>query len=238
MNPSERPFVSVNMAMSADGKITSARREYAEFTSRLDKKTMDKLRAEHDAVLVGAGTLRADDPPLQVRDPEMKEYRRSLGRPDELLTIVLTGSLSIDPEARFFRRGPQSSRLVVTVEDSPAERRHAFERHADVWAIGRGRVDVPELLRRLRGRGIERLLVEGGAETNWSFLEHDAIDELNVTLAPCLFGGREAPTPVGGDGYTMKTRRPLRLISSERQGEELFLRYRVARESSPSGSTT
>ena len=82
----------MNMAMTVDGKITSAAREYPEFTSATDRKTMDRLRAEADAVLVGAGTLRADDPPLHVRDPEMREYRRRSGKPDGLLNVVVSGS--------------------------------------------------------------------------------------------------------------------------------------------------
>ena len=76
-----RPFVYINMAMTADGKITSARREYPRLTSDLDRLTMDRLRAEADALVVGAGTLRADDPPLRVRDPAMQAYRESLGKP-------------------------------------------------------------------------------------------------------------------------------------------------------------
>jgi 2,5-diamino-6-(ribosylamino)-4(3H)-pyrimidinone 5'-phosphate reductase len=225
----DRPFVTVNMAMSADGKITSSRREYAEFTSRLDKRTMDRLRAEADAVLLGAGTVRADDPPLQIRDPEMKAHRQSLGKPSALLTVVVTASLRLDPGSRFFRKGDPGSRIVATVEDAPAERRAAFAEHATVWTVGRGRVDVVELLRRLKAQGVERLLVEGGGETNWSFFEHDAIDEMYVTLAPCLFGGREAPTPVEGEGVSMAQRRRLRLVSAEPVEGEVFLRYAVER---------
>lgn len=227
MKPEERPFVYVNMAMSADGKITSAAREYAEFTSRRDKRNMDRLRAEADAVLVGAGTLRADDPPLQVRDPEMKEHRRALGKPDDLLTVVVTASLRLDPGSRYFRSGPASSRIVATVEDAPRERLEALRGRAEIWELGHGRVDLPELLRRLRRRGVERLLVEGGGETNWTLFEHHAIDELHVTLAPCLFGGKDAPTPIEGAGLTMQARRRLRLVSVERHDDELFCRYLV-----------
>ena len=97
----ERPFVYVNMAMTADGKITSAAREYAAFTTRHDKRTMDRLRAEADAVLIGAGTLRADDPPLSIRDPEMRALRTSLGKPPELRTSttpVTRDALTDPPE--------------------------------------------------------------------------------------------------------------------------------------------
>src|SRR5262245_12686439 len=103
-----RPFVSINMAMTADGKITSALREEPDFTSRLDKTTMDRLRAEADAVLVGAGTLRADDPALHVRDPEMQAHRRALGKPEGLVNVVVTRSLAIDPASRFFGGAPKS----------------------------------------------------------------------------------------------------------------------------------
>jgi 2,5-diamino-6-(ribosylamino)-4(3H)-pyrimidinone 5'-phosphate reductase len=229
VDPRERPFVYVNMAMTADGKITSAAREYAAFTSRHDKRTMDRLRAEAHAVLVGAGTLRADDPPLQIRDAQARERRRSLGLPDELRTVVISARLELSPEARFFRTGDPALKIVATTEDAPARRAAALERSARVWRIGRGRVDVPELLRRLRSDGVERLLVEGGGETNWAFLEADAIDELHVTLAPCLVGGAAAPTPIEGAGLALADRRPLRLLSCERVEDELYLRFAVRR---------
>ena len=85
-----RPFVFVNMAMTVDGKITSSDRDTPHFTSRLDKQRMDERRAEADAVLIGAGTLRADDPPLHIRDPQARARRAEQGRPHELTTIVVS----------------------------------------------------------------------------------------------------------------------------------------------------
>jgi 2,5-diamino-6-(ribosylamino)-4(3H)-pyrimidinone 5'-phosphate reductase len=229
MDPRQRPFVYVNMAMTTDGKITSAEREYASFTSRHDKRTMDRLRAEADAVLVGAGTLRADDPPLTVRDARAQEHRRSLGKPLELRSVVVSARLDLPDHARFFQGGDPSLRIVATVEDAPEERVRAIEGKASVWRIGRGRVDVPELLRRLRREGILRLLVEGGGETNWSFFEADAVDELYVTLAPCLLGGRHAPTLLEGEGLRLAARKRLRLLSCDRVGDELYLHWAVER---------
>lgn len=229
----ERPFVYVNMAMTADGKITSSRREYPKFTSDTDRRTMDRLRAEADAILVGAGTLRADDPPLHVRDPEMRAYRRSLGKPDALVNVLVSASVSVDPGSRFFSGGPASGRIVATVEDAPLDRLAAIEGRAEIWRLGRGSVDLPELLSRLRARGVERLLVEGGGELNWGFVRDDLVDEIFVTVAPALLGGRDAPTLCEGEGLAMAARRRLRLLSAEPIGDEVFTRWAVVREGAP-----
>ena len=225
----ERPFVCMNMAMTADGKITSAARERVRFTSETDRKTMDRLRAEADAVVLGAGTLRIDDPYLHVREAEMKEYRRSLGKPEGLLFVLVTASADVDPDSRFFRDPLASGRIVATVEDAPAARLAGLAARAEIWKIGRGSVDLVELLRRLKQRGVERLLLEGGGELNWGFVRDDLLDEMYVTIAPCLLGGREAPTIVDGEGFRMKDGRRLRLVDLARVGDEIYCRYSVVR---------
>lgn len=229
MRAMERPLICMNMAMTADGKITSAGREYPRFTSDADRKTMDRLRAEADAILVGAGTVRADDPHLHVRDEEMKEYRRSLGKPDGLTAVLVTGEGSVDPGWRFFRDEGLSARIVATVEEADDESLSRLAGMAEVWRVGRGSLDLRELVRRLGSRGVGRLLVEGGGETNWGFVRDDLLDELYVTVAPCLLGGREAPTLLEGEGLTMEHRRRLRLVDHARVGDELFCRYAVVR---------
>jgi 2,5-diamino-6-(ribosylamino)-4(3H)-pyrimidinone 5'-phosphate reductase len=225
----DRPFVYLNMAMTADGKITSASREYPKFTSALDRKTMDRLRAEADALVVGAGTLRADDPPLHVRDAEMQAYRRSLGKPPGLLNVVVSASLSLDPDSRFFSDAHAAGRIVATVEEAPPQRLAALDGKAEVWKVGSGSVDLSELLRRLRARGVERLLLEGGGETNWAFVRDDLVDELFITVGPALLGGRDAPTLCEGTGLRMAERRRLRLVSTEVAGDEIYTRWAVVR---------
>ena len=116
----QRPFVTVNMAMTADGKITSARREYPRFTSEMDRRQMDRLRAEADALLLGAGTVRADNPSWQVRTPEMQEYRRSLGKADGLLRVLVSSSGRLDPDSRFFEG--RAERIIASCEVTPDER--------------------------------------------------------------------------------------------------------------------
>lgn len=226
---SSRPFVYLNMAMTADGKITSASRETPDFTSRHDRKTMDRLRAEADAIVVGAGTLRADDPPLHVRDPEMRALRAGTGRPEGLVNVLVTASASIDPESKFFTHPSAAGRIVATVEEAPADLAERLRGRAEVLRLGRGSVDLPRLCSELRTRGIERLLLEGGGEMNWGFVRDDLVDELFVTIAPSLLGGREAPTWLEGGGFPMAGRRPLELVSVEAVDGELYTRWRVVR---------
>jgi 2,5-diamino-6-(ribosylamino)-4(3H)-pyrimidinone 5'-phosphate reductase len=217
------------MAMTADGKITSAAREYPRFTSDVDRKHMDRLRARADAVLVGAGTLRADDPRLDVRDPEMRELRRSLGKEGGPVQVVVSASARLPEDCRFLREDARAARIVVTTDSAPTDRVSALERRVEVWRLGRDEVDLPRTLGRLASRGVRELLVEGGGELNWAFVRDDLLDELHVTIAPSLLGGRDAPTLLEGEGLAMVDQRRLRLADVRREGDELFCRYEVVR---------
>jgi riboflavin-specific deaminase-like protein len=190
---------------------------------------MDRLRAEADAVLVGAGTLRADDPPLHVRSEALRALRRSMGKPEGLDRVVLSARLDLPADSRFFSDPHGGRRIVATVEDAPGELVRAFDGRAEVWRHGRGAVDLRAVLRRLRESGVERLLVEGGGETNWAFVRDDLVDELHVTVAPWLLGGRDAPTLLEGAGLAMAERRRLCLSDVRRIDDELYLRYTVVR---------
>ena len=226
--PLQRPFIYMNMAMTADGKITSGAREYPRFTSTFDRSTMDRLRSEADAVLIGAGTLRHDDPSLQVRDAGLRAERRALGKPEWLTTIVVSASLDLRADCAFFT-APAERRIVVTCEAADAQRAAALRPHADIWRLGGDTVDLPAVVTRLAAEGIQRLLVEGGAELNWAFLAADLFDELYITLAPVLLGGATAPTIIGGAGLSMDQQRRLRLIDLHREGDELYCHYALQR---------
>lgn len=225
-----RPFVYINMASTVDGKITSAEREYPRFTSAADRVEMDRLRAMADALLVGAGTLRADNPSLAVRTPEMRLHRCALGKPEGLTRVVVTAGGRLDPAGRFFDLddGP-GERIVATTRALPVDARATLSAHAAIWECGDDRVDLRSLLQRLHAHGVRRLLCEGGAQLNWSLVEADLVDELHLTVAPSLLGGSDAPTIVEGTGFTMKRQRRLRLVDVRRVGDELYCRYRIRR---------
>jgi riboflavin-specific deaminase-like protein len=188
---------------------------------------MDRLRAEADAIVVGAGTMRADNPRLHVRDKEMRRYRRSLGKPDGLLRVLVTASAKIDARNRFFDLEDGGDLVVATVDSIGEARLAELRARAEVWTLGTDSVDPGLLLERLGDRGVERALLEGGGELNWRFFRDGLVDELFLTLAPTLLGGRDAPTPLEGEGFSMKAQRRLRLVDLRREGDELFCRYAV-----------
>ncbi len=225
----DRPFVYINMAMTADGKITSAAREYPRFTSERDRNNMDILRARADAILVGAGTIRADDPSLLVRDDGIREYRRSLGKQKGPMKVLVTAGAAIGTDYRFFSEDDGGERLVATVEEAPEHKLAAFEGKAEVLKIGRGAVDLPALLAELKRRGVGKLLAEGGGEMNWQLIDNGLVDELFITVAPSLLGGRDAPTAVEGEGFTMERQIRMRLLEMRREEDEIFCRYEVIR---------
>ena len=229
----DRPEVIINMAATADGKTASAKREYPRLTSSFDRSRMERLRASVDAVLVGAETVRAIDPPLHLRDAASVEARQRAGKHQGLIHVVLSGSGRVPGTAKALTAPGAQTHIVATTETGQAALA-GIGRDVEVWALGKNRVDLTTLLRRLKARGVSRLLVEGGAETNGGFLDADLVDELYLTIAPTLLGGRNAPQLIGGEGLAMVERRQLTLVELTREGDELYCHYRVARNTAPS----
>lgn len=222
----DRPYILLNYALSLDGKISTETRDPVRFTSRTDRGLMDEIRADADAVLIGAATLRAEDPPVRIQAARRRDERTRRGKPPHPVSIVLSRSLRLPSEGRFWK-DDRVERIVATTEQTPAELTLPFEDKAEVIRTGRTSVDLVELCRVLSERGIGRLLVEGGGEVNMAFWEAGLVDEVYLTLCPVVIGGRNAPTAADGAGFAADRLRNLRLLESRRVGQEFFLRYRV-----------
>ena len=247
-----RPWVALNVAMSLDGKLTTAVREPVRFTSRADRRRMQVLRAKVDAVLIGAGTLRVDNPPLQISDPEIQRQRQAAGRPPGLVNVIVSRSLQLPPASRVFHAAAAPLVIVATCRSGGGGGEVATATHAastaapwscspslaaavgvrlpprtELWRLGETEVDWLQLLARLRARGIHRLLVEGGSQIYTALLARDLVDEIFVTLAPTLLGGAGSPSWLLGPERPMAERRHLRCITVEREGDEIFCQYRL-----------
>lgn len=192
--------VVVNAAMSADGKLSSRRREQVAISGPADFDRVDELRAEGDAVMVGIGTVLADDPHLTLDDDGRIAARKRRGDSPHPARAVADSRARTPPDARIL--DDAATTYVLTSEAAPHDRIEALEAAgAAVIVAGEGRVDLPEALAALEARGIDRLLVEGGGELILSLFAADLVDELSVFVGPLVIGGREAPTLADGKGF-------------------------------------
>lgn len=219
-----RPFIFINSAMSADGKISSVERRQMRISGSNDLARVDGLRAESDAIMVGVGTVLADDPSLRVKSSRLRQERSQKGWPEQPLRVVADSSARTPPRARVLGKDC----LIAVSAGAPEPRLARLRRECDIIRCGRERVDLRELSGILYEKGIRRLMVEGGGILNWSLLEAGLVDELYVYVGAMLLGGKDAPTLVDGSGFREDHAR-LSLISSEPLDEGVLLRWRMAR---------
>jgi len=210
----KRPFVTVKTASTLDGKIATSTGHSRWITGEAARSEVHELRRRHDAILVGVGTVLADDPQLTAR-ASGELYGRQPVR------VILDSQLRTPLEARVVR-DLAAPTWIVTTPEAPEERRRAFAAADGVTLIALAApLAVPDILERLGELGITSLLVEGGAEVNGSFLRAGAIQKVVSYVSLKLAGGHLAPTPFGGTGFaTMDEAVPLADLSIERVSEQ------------------
>jgi 2,5-diamino-6-(ribosylamino)-4(3H)-pyrimidinone 5'-phosphate reductase len=219
-----RPWIVLNFAMSADGKLALADGSPVDISSPEDMLRVHRLRASCDAILVGVGTVAADDPKLHVSPQRVPD-------PPSPMKVVLDASGRTPAAARFLATPGRA--VVATIEPTMVRLREALGDRATVLECGSGPlVDLPCLMGLLDDLGVSRLMVEGGGETLWSFLQAGLVDEYSVYIGPMVIGGHGAPTPADGVGaLDMSEVVRLELMSVERMGEGLWVRYRAVHRS-------
>ncbi|SPT56925.1 dihydrofolate reductase family protein [Actinomadura madurae] len=222
---SERPYVLLSCAMSADGYIDDATPERLRLSSAADWDRVDAVRASCDAILAGAGTLRADDPRLLIRSAVRRERRAARGLPADLTKVTLTWSGDLDPGARFFTTG-EAPKLVYAPSTTAVELAPRLTGVAEVIDAG-DPLDLPTVLGDLAARGVRRLMVEGGGGVHTLFLTADVVDEIQLVVAPFFIGDPSAPRFVRSGVFPQSPERPMRLDEVTRIGDLALLRYLI-----------
>ena len=220
----ELPFIRVNMAMSADGKIATANRAVSTFSSPRDHEQLYELRATADAVMSGARTVDLNDYTLGPGAERFRKLRRRRGLAEHHLRIVVSGSGSLDPNAAIFRHR-FSPIIVLTSGQAPESALNKLRAVADeVKVVGSDEVDFLAALGWLRSEwNVKHLLCEGGGELNDALFRAGLVDELHLTICPRVIGGRKAPTIADGHGFArLGDAFQLQLTSTKRVGDELF----------------
>lgn len=214
--------VLVNAAMSVDGKLATHRREQLRISGDADFARVDRRRAESDAVMVGVGTVLADDPSLVRFDHERRSETEATGVPARVVADS-RGRTPLDA-AVFDGDAPT---YLLTSETTPPDRRDAFrDAGAHVVVAGTDRVDLSDAVGELEREGIGRLLLEGGGELIFSCFEAGLVDELSVYVGSLVIGGRDAPTLTDGEGF-LEGFPQLALIDVEQLDDGVVLRWRV-----------
>ncbi|MCX6925401.1 MAG: dihydrofolate reductase family protein [Verrucomicrobia bacterium] len=219
----------VNMAMTADGKIATANRSVSSFGSKRDHDHLLQLRATADAVMAGARTVDLNPINLGPGPAKYRRLRLRNGRAEFNLRIIVSRSGSVDPKAEVFKH--RFSPIIILTTDrataSRLKRLRSVAAEVSIW--GKTEINFHRALGWLREKwGIRRLICEGGGELNDALFRAGLVNELHLTVCPKIFGGRSAPTIADGLGaIDLACASRLELKSARRQGDEMFLVYRV-----------
>ncbi len=223
-----RPHTTVVLAMSADGKIADTARSAAEFSSRIDRAHLERQVAQADAILFGAGTLRAHGSAMSLRNSELIALRRQQQKPDQPIQIVCTRSGKIPTDIRFFQQ--KIPRWLLTTQKGAqfwqTRDQEDFEEIMTPEAA-HGEIHWQQALTTLGQKGIENLAILGGGELVAALFTEQLLDKLWLTVCPLLLGGKDAPTPIEGWGLSAEQAQHLKLLSVETIDQEVFLHYEV-----------
>jgi 2,5-diamino-6-(ribosylamino)-4(3H)-pyrimidinone 5'-phosphate reductase len=222
----ERPFTFINSAMSADGKISTKERKQVRISGQIDFNRMDQLRAGSDAVMVGIGTVLADDPSLTVKSSELKMERIASGKEENPARIIVDSKARTPIDADIFKKG-EGKRIIIVSESAPSDKVALLKEKAIIVVAGKKSVDLKQAMSELKSQGIDRLMIEGGATLNWGMISNGLVDEIYTFVGNLIIGGKTAPTFTDGEGFTEKYIQKLELIDAEKMEEGVLLKWKV-----------
>lgn len=225
--PPKRPFVAVTFAMTVDGKITTKTFSPVDFTSREDKTHLFRQRALGDAVLIGHSTLKHDNVRLSLPSLKMREARVARGQTPYPLRVIVSNEGRIDSSLKLFQTNI-SPIVIFSTTRMPARYQKALREKATLHLSDDRAVDLAWMLHQLRrDYGVQSVACEGGATLFRALLAEDLVDQLNLTIAPCLFGGANAPTLTGLSKEFLQRAVRCSLTEMRTVGAECFLVYRI-----------
>ena len=221
----DRPYTLLSCSVSLDGYLGDHTPRLA-LSNAADFDRVDEVRASCDAIMVGAVTVRVDNPRLQVRSPARRERRAAHGRSPSPVKVTVTSRADLDPGSNFFRTG-EAPKLVYTPTESVADAR---ARLGDIATVidGGARVRMRRLSEDLADRGVRRLMVEGGGVVHTQFLQEDLVDELQLVVAPFFVGDSSAPRFVRDGRFPYGADRRARLAAVRQIGDVVLLRYALS----------
>ena len=222
----DRPYILLSCGMSIDGYLGSASPRRLELSNEADFDRVDSVRASCDAILVGAATVRVDNPRLLVRSQNRRDERTARGLPPTPIKVTVTERVGLDPRADFFTTG-EIEKLVYCASPSVVDARSRLGSVATV-VDGGSRVKMRRLSEDLGERGVQRLMVEGGGNVHTQFLTNNLVDELQLVVAPFFVGDSRATRFVSDGRFPWNAGRRATLADVRQIGDVVLLRYALS----------
>lgn len=215
-----RPFTFINIAASADGKISNQNRVQIKISCEEDARRVDRLRASSDGIMVGIGTVLSDNPLLTVKNEKLRQERTYQGKPSNPVRIVVDSTCRIPPDSQVLHN---DARTIVAVSERAEKKRiEDISQRAEVVITGKEKVDLSALAVRLFELGIGKLMVEGGGTLNHGLLSKGLVDEIMIYYGRVIIG--DGPSPVDGKSFNPPLK--LELKGVERVGEGVVAKWR------------
>lgn len=223
-----RPYVTLSVATSIDGHIDDTSPSRLLLSNADDFDRVDQVRADSDAILIGAGTMRADNPRLLVNSEDRRAQREAAGKSTYPLKVTVTKTGDLERELKFWHHG--GDKVAYTTDAAEDKLRERLKGLADVVSTGE-ELDFGALLDDLGKRGIQRLMVEGGGQIHTAFLSQDLVDEIHMAVAPLIVGQADAPRFLHPADYPWASTRRMTLAEARPIGDVVFMRYLPKQES-------
>lgn len=217
-----RPYVILSAATSVDGYLDDTSSERLRLSNAADFDRVDQVRAESDAILVGANTMRRDNPRLLVNSDARRAQRVADGKPEFPLKVTVTASGDLSAALKFWHHG--GKKLVLTVDDAVEKVRNTLGDLADVVSVGT-ELDWGLVLDELGRRGVGRLMVEGGGTIHTQLMAQNLADEVHLAIAPLLVGQPEAARFLGVGDYPGGTTARMKVLEVRAIDDVVFVRY-------------
>ena len=213
-----RPYVIINCAMSADGKIASPDGKQLRISNEEDINRMYNLRASCDAVLVGIGTILADNPKLTVKEKYVEN-------PKNPIRVILDSYCRTDVDSLALKDDVKT--LIITSRECDKK----FNKNVEIIQCkmdSEGKINLNELLEKLFDLGIKKLMVEGGSTVIWNFLKNRLVDDFYVYIGPIIIGGKYTPSIADGEGINNENELiRLQIIETKRINEGMLVHYKL-----------
>lgn len=231
-----RPYVLLSCSLSLDGYLDNASQRRLVLSNAADLDRVDEVRAGCDAILVGAGTVRADNPRLLVQSESRRLKRVARGLTATPVKVTVTDHGNLDPSANFFQTG-DTEKLVFCSSSTVADMRKTLDGVATVLDGGCP-VSMHQVTEALQERGVRRLMVEGGSCVHTQFLTAGLTDELQLVMAPLFVGDSQAPRFVGDGHFPWDEHRRAELAEVRRMGDVVLLTYALSERFCQAEDTT